>query len=260
MLKNILDFGRKKPDGRVGFIYVPDCEAGPMSQAQQGQVVQVEGRGPPWIVVDEVPASIILAKWPGTLWRAMIVEAATVNDQRIRGGPPLPYARYTRCISVKVLEKMDLAVLFGKHGKEVLTVLSRAAALTREEANQFSSARHPGASDAYDRTFRRWCNAEGIRQDYYDNLDGTLKIGSIPVGSPINEGLNLVHLVVFDRAKAVDGANATHIDDEGEVDLLEPWAGCGSVHLDAALALGAPEFVTAEDRDILLSGWKHVNS
>ncbi len=260
MLKNILHFGRSKPDGRIGFIYVPKSETGPMSQAQQGQVVRVEGRGPPWIVVDEVPASIILAKWPGTLWRAMIVEAATADDQRSRGGPPLPYARYTRCISVKIIEKVDLSVLFGEHGQAILTVLSRAAALTREQALRLSSARHPNAPDAYDRTFRRWGEAEGICEDYDDNLDGTLKISSMPAESPINEGLSLIHLTAFERAKAVDGADATHIDEDGDEDLAEPWTGAGAVLLDAGLALGAPKFVTAEDRDILLSGWSHLES
>jgi hypothetical protein len=258
MLKNILRFGRSKPDGRIGFIYVPDSETGPMSQAQPGQVVRVEGRGPPWIVVDEVPASIIVAKWPGTLWKAMIDEAATAHDQRSNGGPPLPYARYTRCISVKIIEKEEVSVLFGEHGRAVLTVLSRAAELTREQALRLSSERHIDAPKAYDRTFRRWGDAEGVFTESHDNLDGTLKIGSMPAESPINEGLSLIHLTVFDRAKAVDGANATHIDDEGEEDLIEPWVGAGAALLDAGLALGAPKFVTAEDRDILLSGWSHL--
>ncbi|KQO08901.1 hypothetical protein [Sphingomonas sp. Leaf242] len=255
MRKNILHFGRNKPDGRIGFVYVPYSETGPMSRAQPGQIVRVEGRGPPWIVVDEVPASIILAKWPGTLWRAKIVEAATVDDQRSRGGPPLPYARYTRRISVEILEREDLSALFGEHGQAVLMVLDRAAALTRDQAIRLPSARHPDAPDAYDRTFRRWGNAEGICEGYDENLDGTLKIGSMPAGSPINEGLSLIHLTVFHRAKTVDGANATSIDKEGDEDLVEPWAGAGAMLLDAGLALGAPNFVTAEDRDILLAGW-----
>ena len=257
MLKDVLHFGRRKPDGRGGYIYVPDSEAGPMSQAQPGQIVRVEGRGPPWIVVDEVPASIILAKWPGTLWKANIVEAATADDQRSRGGPPLPYARYTRCISVEILEKENLSVLFGEHGQAVLMVLDRAATLTRESAFRLSSARHPSAPDAYDRTFRRWGKAnECFCEDYDDNLDGTLKLGPMPAGSPINEGLSLIHLTLFDRAKAVDGVNATYIDDQGDEELVEPWAGAGAVLLDAGLALGAPNWLTDEDRDILLAGWE----
>lgn len=47
MRKNILHFGRNKPDGRIGFVYVPYSETGPMSRAQPGQIVRVEGRGPP---------------------------------------------------------------------------------------------------------------------------------------------------------------------------------------------------------------------
>jgi hypothetical protein len=256
VLGKILPFRRKQADGRVGFIYAPDGETGPMSEAQPGQIVRVEGRGPPWIVVDEVPASIVLAKWPGTLWRAMIVEAATADDQRSRGGPPLPYARYTRCIAVEILGKEDLSMLFGEHGQEVLAVLERATLLTRDQALNLSSGRHNEASDAYERAFRRWANAEGIGIEAHDgNLDGTLKIGSMPAESPVNEGLSLIHLTVFDRAKAVDGSIATHIDERGDEDLVEPWSGAGAVLLDAALALGAPDFVNERDRHILTEGF-----
>lgn len=252
MFRQILPFCRKKADGRVGFIYVPDGETGPMRNARPGQIVRVEGRGPPWIVVDEVPASIVLARWPGTLWRAMIVEAATAQDQRSRGGPPLPYARYARCISVEILAEEDLSSLFGDYGKEVMAVLERARMMTRDQASILSSERHPEAGVAYDRTFRRWCSAEGIGVETHDdNLDGTLMIGSMPSRSPVNEGLSLVHLAVLDRAKAVDGLAATDVDEEGDQELVEPWSGAGAALLDAALAFGAPDFVNERDRPIL---------
>jgi hypothetical protein len=261
VFSRILPFRRRKTDGRIGFIYVPDGETGPMSRAQQGVVVRVEGRGPPWIVVDEVQESIVLTKWPGTLWKARIVEAATAEDQRSRGGPPLPYARYTRCISVEILGKEDPSALFGEHGQEVLAVLERARLLTRDQALALSSARHHEASDAYDRAFRCWAEAEHISVEAHDdNLDGTLMIGSMPAKSPINNGLSLIYQTVFDRAKAVEGSSATHVDEWGDVELVEPWSGAGTVLLDAALGRGAPDFVEERDRHILTMGFLRVFS
>jgi hypothetical protein len=249
MLKNILRFGRTKPDGRIGYSYIADGEDRPMRDAQIGEVVSVEGKGPPWIVVDEAPTTAILARWPGKLWKVSIIEAAAQKDQ------PYAYARYTRALSVKVLQEERLASLFGEHGDEVLNVLDKAAALDRELAQVLSIARHPEAPAAYDRTFRRWADAERLQVEYDGILDGTLRIGSMPHGSPIYEGLSVLHTVVFERAKAVDGKAATTIDDEDEY-LNDPWEGASSVLGDAALALGAPEFVSVEDRGILLHGWR----
>lgn len=162
----------------------------------------------------------------------------------------MPYARYIRCISVEILEKEDLSVLFGEHGQAVVTVLNRAAALTREQALEVSSARHRDASEAYDRTFRRWA----------DSLDDAVWHARAFANSPINSGLTLIHHTVSNSAKAVDGEKATSVEDEGEVELVEPWAGAGLAFMGAGLALGAPKFVTAADRAILLAGWSTLES
>jgi hypothetical protein len=248
MLKNILHFGRSKPDGRVGYSYVSNADDCPMSLAQTGQIVRVEGKGPPWIVVDEAPTTAILARWPGRLWKVSIIEAAPEKDQ------PLAYARYVRALAVKVIDEQNPARLFGEQGEGVLTILNHAAVLTHEIALKLSSVRHPDAPTTYDRVFRRWADAEGIEIGYDESLDGTLRVGSMPHGSPIYEGLSVLHTVVFQRAKILGGEAATTIEDEDEY-LNEPWQTAGAVLADAALALGAPKFVSASDQAILLKGW-----
>lgn len=247
MLKNILHFGRSKTDGRVGYSYVPNVDDRPMSLAQKGQIIRVEGKGPPWIVVDEAPTTAILARWPGRLWKVSIIEAAPEKDQ------PFAYARYVRALAVEVIDEQNPARLFGEHGEEVLTILNHAAVLTHEIALKLSSARHPAAPAAYDRVFRHWADIEGIEIGYDGSLDGTLRVGSMPHGSPIYEGLSVLHTVVFQRAKLLDGEAATTIEDEDEY-LNDPWQTAGAVLADAALALGAPRFVSVSDRAILLSG------
>lgn len=219
-----------------------------MRLAREGHVIRVEGKGPPWIVVDEAPTSAILARWPGRLWKVSIIEAAPSKDQ------PLTYARYVRALAVEVIEEINPSLLFGEQGEGVLTILDQAAQMTHEMALRLSSVRHPDARTAYDRAFRRWADAEGIEIGFDGNLDGTLRVGSKPHGSPIYEGLSVLHSIVFRRAKEIDGEAATTIDDEDEY-INEPWHGAAAVLADAALALGAPRFVGAHDRDILLSGW-----
>jgi hypothetical protein len=227
-----------------------------MRNVQLGQTIRVEGRGPPWIVVNETPASIITARWPGTLWKAMIVEAATIEDQRSFGGPPLAYAKYTRCISLQIIEKLSAALLFGAHGEAVVQVLNKAHALTREQAVRLSTVRHADAPNAYDRTFRRWVEDNGIFDGNSDSFDGTLQAGPVDAGgSPIGGGLSLVHGTVFRRAERIDGTRAMLHEEDGTPYLDQPWAGASAVLLDAALALGAPQLTTQEERNILLTGW-----
>lgn len=251
MLRKILQIGGSGHDGRIGYSYLADDEDGPMANAQIGDVVRVEAPGPPWIVVDEAPTTAIVAGWPGRLYKVSIIEAARLEDQ------PLAYARYIRVLSVNVLDEENPALLFGENGEEVVTILNKAMTLTRDLALTLSDARHPDAPAAFDRTFRRWANAEKLEIGYVGNLDGTLRIGSMPHGSPIYEGLSVLHTAIFERAKAIDGRAATTVDDEDEY-LNNAWQGASAVLYDAALALGAPRFVSTEDRHILLNGLAHT--
>ncbi len=250
MLGRIFAFSRQKADGRVGYSYVAKTDDGPMSCAQKGQIIRVEGKGPPWVVVDEAPTTAILARWPGRLWKVVIIEAAPEKDQ------PRAYARYVRALAVEVIDEQDPAHLFGEHGAGVLTILDQAEQLTHETALKLSSARHPDAPAAYDRAFRRWADTEGIEIGYDGSLDSSLRVGSKPHGSPIYEGLSVLHTVVFQRAKIIDGEAATTIDDYDEYPN-EPWHEAGAVLADAALAMGAGNLIGAVDRSVLISGTQH---
>ncbi|MES2445018.1 MAG: hypothetical protein V4574_19505 [Pseudomonadota bacterium] len=233
---------------RDGFVYAGDAEDGPMRDAREGAIVRVDGHGPPVIVVNHDPASVIVTRWPGRLWRVRIVEPSPPGDQ------PLPHARYTRALAVAVGQEADVATLFGPHGRDVVRVLDVAPKLDRPQAETLARHRHPQAPAAYDRVWRRWLKQAGIEGDFAD-LDGALALGG--QGSPINQGLSLLHNLVFKRAQAMDGDRATEADDE-DIWLAAPWDGAGTVLGDAALALGAPQAVGNVDRIILLQGWERV--
>jgi len=96
-----------------------------------------------------------------------------------------------------------------------------------------------------------------IADDEYHDLDGALRLGGATWGSPINEGFSVLHAVVFNRSKLIDGPDATQ-EDDGEVWLKEPWSGADRALGDAALAKGAPDLLSDADRALLLQAWRAV--
>jgi hypothetical protein len=260
-------FSRRPPEqGREGFVYVSREEAGAMRQAREGAILRSPGRGPPWIVVAHSLSSVVVARWPGRLWRVKVVEAATARDQKRTGGPPRPGAGYTRAIAVEILREEDAWTLFGARGRNLVPVFDAAAALDREQALRLGSARHPQAPLAVDRAWRAWMTESGIPLEGRGSFDGVLYLGATDAWrpatpawpSPVNQGLSALHHVVFTRAVALDGkaARATDEDDDGW--LAPPWDGAVLALLDAALALGAPAFVGEADREILTHAWAIV--
>lgn len=253
VLKRLLDGMRLRAPGSVeGLVYV-HRDDDPMRDAREGVTVSVEGRGPPWIVVDRDVSGIIVPNWPGRLWRVRVLEAASRRDQLPVGGPPLPHARYVRAISVEVLQEQDPASLFGAAGRDVARVLSAALELDRGRAEMLAVNRHPGAGAAQDRVWRSWMRAHAIPRPNDESMDGVLAVGD-ERHSPIGPGLTVLERVIFDRAEAVDGQAAFESDEE-DVWLVEPWREAATALGDAALALGAPEFTDSTDRAALMHAW-----
>jgi hypothetical protein len=239
-----------------GFIYVADEHVEGdelMKLAREGEVVRIEGRGPPWIVVHHALETITISKWPGRLWRVRIIEAATTRDQS-KVGTPLADAGYTRSISVRILNEISPDALFGPRGSDVAAVLKKASQLDRSVAKALASSQHPDASRAYDRVWRAWLKDRGLHDD--QDLDGTVQFaGKTLSGSPINKGLLVLHYIVFKRARALDGTAVIQTDGEDET-LAPPWNGAASALGDAALAFGAPELATDSEKAVLLQAWR----
>ncbi|MFN3891379.1 MAG: hypothetical protein ACK4MV_13355 [Beijerinckiaceae bacterium] len=239
--------------GRVGYVYAAKGETGPMQDARVGGAVRLPDRGPPWIVVDFDLAKMTVTRWPGRLWRVRVMEAATERDQRVAGGPPNDQANYVRAIAVRVLNEEDPARLFGPHGGALIALFDGAARITRDQAQRLARSRHADAAGAYDRAMRRWASGENLATPSAD-LDGALKIGG---RSPINAALAVLHGILFERAHAIDGAHASS-ELDNDVSLVEPWATAAQTMGDAALAIGAPELMSMEDRAALVSAYAGV--
>jgi hypothetical protein len=247
------------PQHAIGYVYVEDDEPGLMAGAQSGATIRIPGKGPPWIVVDSSIDSIVIARWPGRLWRVAIVEPVPAGDQLASGGVPGPEHGYTRAAVVRLVEELPLPVLFGSHGQAVVKVIDAAMALDAHQAQALAEHRHADAEPACARVWRAWLGerptAPGI-EDFMSN--GTLMMTNVgrPV-SPVNRGLMVVHGQLFKRAVAVAGEAATEEDDT-DIWLVEPWRGASSALIDAALAFGTPEHMTPADRAILMQAWVRV--
>jgi hypothetical protein len=245
---------------RHGFVYVSNPHNGPMAHAEPGLTVRNPGRGPPWIAVDHELCSVVVARWPGKLWAVEIVDPITDRDLKAADQVGLrPDAGYTRAAAVKILHPVPVATLFGPHGEAVCAVIEAAAGLTLAQAMRLGESRHPDAGEAQRRIWRRWLVRENIPLDRYsDDLGGTLAIGASKTGSPIGQGLRVIHGVVGRRAEALAGPTVWRVDaaDPEGAWLADPWSAASITLLDAALALGAPDLVASAEHEPLTAAWR----
>jgi hypothetical protein len=235
---------------RDGYVYVPDSDPGIFAGAKPGTVIRKPDRSPPWIVVDHAIESAVIARWPGRLWRAVVLDSGGVEQAA-------SYANYTRAVAVKVIEEVPPSRLFGEHGDRVVAVLSFSARLDAATAARLAQLRYPDADRAYSRAFRTWLGVSCAADENESDFRGTLAAGQGPSRSPVNCGFTLLYRVVCERAEEVAGPAAFVVDDEGEWALVPVWGTAAAALLDAAMALGAPSVVAA-DADVLTAAWRGV--
>lgn len=218
-----------------------------MRAARVGAMIRNSDGGPPWIVVDHSIESVVASKWPGRLWEVEVLE--TTPEQPTMG------ANYTRAISVRVIAERPIPELFGAHGPVVCRVIEKAGALAIDDAPILLSATHPLAREACSRVWSRWLSRPETENG--ENAD-TLAVvsGGANARSPIGCGLTVLHSVLVERIRKLLGDEAFIFDEEGNQEFAPQWAKVADVFLHAAMAYGAPEFVSAEEMAILTAGWQ----
>jgi hypothetical protein len=233
--------------GRTGFVYTPQDDAGPLTGREIGDVVRIDS-APPWIVVDHSKDSIVFTNWPGSLWLVEILEAAPESEQVT--------STYTRSKAVLLIETSTATELFGAHGPEVERILNQAARL---ELAQIETARPFGidALNAYSHAWNSWITNRDSNEAASDHA-GTLGVGSRGYDSPIGRGFVLLFNVVYKRAKAVEGDSAFSVDEEGEIHFVPRWQIAFDAARFAAMACGAPELVSEQERRILAASWGSI--
>jgi hypothetical protein len=231
----------------MGFVYASTGESGPMGRADTGSTIRGASSGPPWIAVSRTLDDVIVARWPGRLWRVELLEAAPSQPRQSAG--------HTRAIAVKVLEELSAATLFGAHGAEVSKVIQAAERLTEEDVERLRARASEAAVAAYARAWTTWITQKDPTSHFVQREhEDTLQARVAGKTSPIGHGLSIVYKTVFERARAVGGDEVV-VRGEDEVWLVPRWATAADALCQAALALGAPEVMPEADRILLLSAF-----
>jgi hypothetical protein len=245
-----------------GFVYVSDDDPGPMAGAAAGTTVTKTSLAPPWIVVDHTLDTVIVARWPGRLFRVTSVEP-TGADQRAALTSAAEGLRadagYSRVLAVAVREELPATVLFGAHGEVVATVIGAAGRLDADTAVRLLAARHPGAREAYGRAWSRWLSGQPQHCEQQDD-EHSLTLAVHGVGrtsAPVGDGFTVLWDAVTASVRRC-APQSLSVDADGEWALAEPWASAGAALLEAAMAFGAPELVDVADAAALTGAWRSV--
>lgn len=234
----------------VGFSYEAQNQPGRLQNAHAGLVI-AGSDGPPWIVVDHEIESTIVARWPGRLWRVQIIKAASEQ--------PNSSARYTRAVSVKVIEELPRSLLFGHHGTDVCRVLESAERLDAKDIGFLIDGVSQSALDAYSKAWNCWLTKQDNSSIHIgENHLGTLAIGGGSRRSPVGCAFTVLHTILRDRARTLVGDDAFLID-EDDTEYFSPiWNSVLNAFLCAAMGAGAPELVTSSEVMTLKSAWQNV--
>lgn len=226
---------------------------------REGNYVRLPAPKPPWMVIDQSLHSIIVNRWPGQLWRVRVTALGDMSGLVAQPG-------YWRAEAIELIEALPLSTLFGPQGDAVLRILDAIETMTRTDAQTLAQNVHPDAANAYGRAWLAWSQGEEAAQsteDWQHTLAASR--GRDKDRSPIHAGFLLIHSQLRQRAQAVDGANAIERiedEDDGEIEeVLAPlWQQASDALCYAAMAQGAPEWVSDADAQALNRAWVALNA
>jgi hypothetical protein len=112
-----------------GYVYADDDRPGLMAGAKVGTRVRTPSWDPPWIVVDHRLDAVVIARWPGRLFRVASVPPSS-DEERIALASAAENLRadagYTRVFAVDLLAELPAgcagptAFTVDEDGDEVL--------------------------------------------------------------------------------------------------------------------------------------------
>jgi hypothetical protein len=242
----------KKEQGIIGYIYVADSDEGILKNALEGQIIKNKKKGPPWVVVDHGFENMTIAKWPGSVWLAEVIDEAKNTGLR-------EYAKYTRANGVKIIERLPLSVLFGSFGAGVLKIIESTSGIDLDIAKKLASAFPDEALELYS---KGWNIFEGTNNDqppfYGRNHQNTIAMPGDEGCSPINNAFKIIYSQVFDKANDITGGQAILSDDEGNLSLDYQWLKTCNSYLCAAMAIAYQEKYSSDEMTSLSKAWETV--
>ena len=242
----------KKEQGIVGYVYVADSDEGILKNASAGKTIKNKKKGPPWIVVDHGFENMTIAKWPGSLWRAEVIDEAKNTGL-------LEYAKYTRANGVTIIEELPLDVLFGGFGGGVLKVIESASAIDHNLAKKLVSALPDEALELYSKGWNIFGGTKNDQPPFYGrNHHNTIAMPDDEGSSPINNAFTIIYSQVFDQASEFTDGQAILTDDEGNLSLDDEWSKICNSYLCAAMAIAYQQKYSSDEIALLSKAWEAV--
>ncbi|MCL1791664.1 MAG: hypothetical protein FWG40_10040 [Peptococcaceae bacterium] len=216
--------------------------------------------GPPWMVVNKEIQTVIVAsgEWPGSLWLARVIKLGDMSGL-------IANPRYWRASEIELLEEVPIGMLFGYQGERVVPLLNQIMTLTSSEVDelQANSMENSDAEDAYAHAWSCWNeNLMNPRSHIYDDGMILASPGNHDKEmSPINYGFSLIHSLVWQRAREIEGEEAfiEYIEyGETEISLNQRWNSACAAFLYEAMALSMSQYLSADECSTLTKAWSAV--
>jgi hypothetical protein len=185
-----------------GYVYVSVDDTNPVLGSMRPDI-RVGGFSdrPPWIVVDHSPQSVILARWPGRLWKVRTLRKASEQ--------PRADAGYVRATAVHVIDEVPLADLFVHNGPEIVRFLNRVSELTAAQIAALGREQDEEAARVHSLVWDRWL-AETDASSHFigETHTGTIAIGSKAPHSPVGNAPSVLHTQLTNLARQMVGDEA----------------------------------------------------
>jgi hypothetical protein len=237
----------------VGFVYVGKGDSSLMTAAAPGTRIGSAVDKPPWIVVDHEPQSIVMAKWPGRLWKVRVVHRAAQQ--------PLAYASYTRATAVDVLEEVPLAVLFEHNAEAVVEFLNSISQLTVEKVAALAESPDDEAARVHNAAWDRWlASADPASPSVGQEHAGTIAMGAKAPGSPVGRAPSVLYSQLIKRAQEIAGDAAFAVEEEEQY-FRHPWSQAATCLQHSLFAIGVAEhLLSTSERAVLRRAYEKAMS
>ncbi|MFE2297044.1 hypothetical protein ACFXAW_02470 [Streptomyces sp. NPDC059445] len=220
-------YGEPEPAPGARVAFAPDKLSAARAR-RTGRRVDRQSVGDDGLVVDEIATDVLV--WPSSLWRVADLEPVR----------PTPLHRWVRCRAFTVVEQVPSWLVAGPHGDVVEWVITRTRALTGAQVDALAALPDEDEGPLTRTLWARWSRDSRT-------------------GSPVGCALTALDDAVMEAAHRV-GPHLFGRDEEDDVEVLSDpaWLRAFGAAYAAALALGAPEFLTPQENAVLARRWTTV--
>lgn len=245
---NLLNLKKKKIQG---FVYSADEDNELFKDAKVGDLITKQDRNPPFIVVTHTLDMIIIAKWPGKLYK---VEVINQSEEKDLNQGLVENVWYTRTLGIKILEEVPIENIFGQNGIQISRLIDWTRNITEEQVTALSKYNVKSGRDLFTKAWKNWIlltdkNYVYLNENHYNTLKVFLK--NQVHGSPIREGLLIISSQFNIRARELVGEAAFGVDEEGEICLLPKWSKACEKLRQAGMSYESDNLLTESEKETI---------